>query len=136
MNYIKEKCYNCQKSLEGNYGRMPITYKYCPKCGSDSNPNLKIEKHGFLYKWSIEIIYLLWSIFALLFMKIFWGKACYFIVIFMSVIAIAGTRLLYKTCPHCLTITCKRSHTYCHNCGGKFKNLFAMKMKSVDRSPK
>lgn len=127
MSYIEEKCYNCQKSLEGNYGRMPITYKHCPKCGSDNNPNLKIEKHGFLYKWSIEIIYLLWSIFALVFMKIFMGKVYVLTIIFMGIIAIGGTHSLYKNCPHCLTITCKRSHNYCHNCGEKFKKLFVMK---------
>jgi len=121
MNYKEERCYNCQKNLDGNYGRMPITYKYCPRCGADNNPHLKSEKHGFIYRWSIEIIYLLWFIFALLFMKIFMGKIFFFIPFFLIVIAIGGTHLLYKNCPCCLTITCKRLHKFCHNCGRNFK---------------
>jgi hypothetical protein len=118
MIILKKICCNCQSKLEGGFGRIDIIYKYCPYCGTYNNVHLRTEKHGFIYRWSMELIYLLYFIIVVAIM----GKGIAILAFLMTAIAYLGIGLLYKPCRHCSTITCKRPHDYCHNCGQSFQS--------------
>lgn len=113
---LRAVCHKCNNKLVGNFGRIEIVYKHCPRCGTDNRPSMRTETHGLIYRWSLELLYFTWALLVTAFM----GRTVFFIVCFMAILACMLTRLLYKPCSCCLTITCKRSHQFCHNCGKEF----------------
>ncbi|MBP2664206.1 MAG: hypothetical protein H6Q71_2154 [Firmicutes bacterium] len=113
---FNRRCKACERSLDGTYGRVPISFKYCPRCGADGNPQMKTVQHGWLHWWGLELLFTVWAIVASVFLQ-FFGNAI--MAVFMGRIGYIGNRLLTKTCRHCRSITSAITHTYCHNCGQK-----------------
>ncbi len=111
-------CRACERSLDGTYGRAPISFKYCPRCGTDGNPQMKTVQHGWLHWWGLELLFTAWVIVA----SVFLGSVI--MVVFMGGIGYIGNRLLTKTCRHCRSITSAITHTYCHNCGQQLGRRF------------
>lgn len=109
-------CKVCEHRLDGTYGRIPISFKYCPRCGADGNPQMNRVQHGWIHWWGLELFFITWMILASIWGH-FFGNAI--IGWFMGAIGYIGNRLLSKTCRYCHSITSSITHSYCHNCGRK-----------------
>jgi rRNA maturation endonuclease Nob1 len=114
------RCNVCGRSLEGTYGRAPISFKYCPYCGEDGNPQMKTVQHGWVHWWGLELGFTAWIV-GVSGLFQFFGNAM--IVVFMGGMAYVGNRLLTKSCRYCHSITSSLMHTYCHNCGQKLRRI-------------
>lgn len=111
------RCSVCGSSLEGT--RPPISFKYCPHCGEDGNPQMKTIQHGWVHWWGLELGFMAWIVVVSGFF-VFWNPM---IAVFVGGIAYIGNRLLTKNCKYCHSITSSLTHTYCHNCGQRLRRI-------------
>jgi predicted RNA-binding Zn-ribbon protein involved in translation (DUF1610 family) len=114
------RCNVCGRSLDGTYGRAAISFKYCPRCGVDGNPQMKTVQHGWVHWWGLELGITAWIIVASGFFH-FLGNAM--IGVFLGGTTYVGNRLLTKSCRYCHSITSSLRHMYCHNCGQKLRRI-------------
>ena len=114
MFFTTKKCRNCNRNLEGSYGRIPITFRFCPACGTDSTQKSQPTIHGLFYWWALELAHVPYFFGMLFFMGIH-------VASILTLISYSLNRMISRHCNNCLTVSCSFTHDFCHNCGRKLK---------------